>query len=242
MANATGEAGEPLRVAFDGRLKLAFHGARITSDAGLLAYRELDDTLGLTAAAASALAESRRGKNIRHRLLGLLWQAVYGRLAGYEDGNDAERLARDPAMRAIVGRDGLDRPAASSSEVGRFETEWLPTEANLAALADLSGAWIDRVHRRRPPDGIILDMGSSESPTHGQQEGPAYNGQFPCTCYHPLFLFRAPSTVEPGTEGYLGRAIALEVGACGPSGGGLLRVASLVGRERCRGGVCRGFR
>src|SRR5881275_465558 len=140
MADAAGEANKALRVAFDRRVKLEFHGARITSDGGLLAYRELDDALGLTAMGVSALAEGRRGRNIRHRLLGLLRQA------GYEDVNDAERLARDPAMRAIVGREGLDRLAASTSEMGRFETEWLATEANLAALTDLSGAWIDRVH------------------------------------------------------------------------------------------------
>src|SRR5688572_22542872 len=131
MTDAAGETKEPLRVAFDRRLKLEFHGARITSDAGLLAYRELDDALDLTTTGASALAEGRRGTNIRHRLLGLLRQAVFGRLAGYEDVNDAERLARDAAMRAIVGREGLDRPAASTSEMGRFETEWLTTEANL---------------------------------------------------------------------------------------------------------------
>jgi hypothetical protein len=197
MADATGEAHQPpLRVAFDRRLKLEFHGARITSDGGLLAYRELDDALGLTATAASVLAEGRRGKNIRHRLLGLVRQAIYGRLAGYEDVNDAERLARDPAMRVIVGREGLDRPAASTSEMGRFETEWLAAEANLAALADLSGAWIDRVHGRRPPDGIILDLDSSESPTWGEQEGSAWNGHFRCTCYHPLFLFNQFGDLE----------------------------------------------
>jgi hypothetical protein len=72
MADATGETNEPLRVAFDRRIKLEFHGARITSDGGLLAYRKLDDVLGLTAMAASALGEGRRGKNMRHRLLGLL--------------------------------------------------------------------------------------------------------------------------------------------------------------------------
>src|ERR671916_130449 len=197
MADATGEAeAPPLRVAFDRRLKLEFHGARITSDGGLLAYRELDDALDLTAMGVSALAEGRRGKNTRHRLLGLLRQAIYGRLAGYEDVNDAARLARDPAMRAVVGREGLDRPAASTSQMGRFETEWLATEANLAALTDLSGAWIDRVHRRRPPDGIILDMDSSESPTFGEQEGSAYNGHFGCTCYHPLFLFNQFGDLE----------------------------------------------
>src|SRR3954447_17522547 len=142
MADATGEAKEPpLRVAFDRRIKLEFHGARITSDGGLLAYRELDDALDLTATAASTLAEGRHGKNIRHRLLGLLRQAVYGRLAAYEDVNQAARLARDPGMRAIVGREGLGRPAASTSEMGRFETDWLATEANLDVLSDLSDAW-----------------------------------------------------------------------------------------------------
>src|SRR5918996_2839210 len=197
MADATGEGKEsPLRVAFDRRIKLEFHGARITSDGGLLAYRELDDSVGLTTIAALRLAEGRRGKNIRHRLLGLLRQAIYGRLAGYEDVNDAERLARDPAMRAIVGREGIDRPAASTSQMGRFETEWLATEANLAALADLSGNWIDRVHERRPPDGIILDMDSSESPTRGAQEGSAWNGHFGCTCYHPLFIFNQFGDLE----------------------------------------------
>src|ERR687890_496284 len=197
MADATGEAkAPPLRVAFDRRLKLEFHGARITSDGGLLAYRELDDALDLTTTGMSALAESRRGKNTRHRLLGLLRQAIYGRLAGYEDVNDAERLAHDPVMRAIVGREGLDRPAASTSQMGRSETEWLATEANLDALTDLSGAWIDRVHRRRPPDGIILDLDSSESPTYGEQEGSAWNGHFRCTCYHPLFLFNQFGDLE----------------------------------------------
>jgi hypothetical protein len=153
MADATGETKEPLRVAFDRRLKLEFHGARITSDAGLLAYRELDDVVGLTATAASVLAEGRRGKNIQHRLLGLLRQAVYGRLAGYEDVNDAERLARDPAMRAIVGREGLARPAASSSEMGRFETAWLATGVNLAALACRPVRRVDRPGARAPAAG-----------------------------------------------------------------------------------------
>jgi hypothetical protein len=80
--------------------------------------------------------------------------------------------------------------------MGRFETEWLATEVNLAALADLSGRWIDLVHARRPPDGIILDMDSSESPTHGEQESSAWNGHFRCTCYHPLFVFNQFGDLE----------------------------------------------
>jgi hypothetical protein len=62
--------------------------------------------------------------------------------------------------------------------------------------ADLSGTWIDRVHGRRPPDGIILDMDSSESPTFGQQEGSAWTGHFRRMCYHPLFLFNQFGDLE----------------------------------------------
>jgi Transposase DDE domain group 1 len=192
-----GDSAKPhLRVDFDRRLKLEFHGSKITSDAGLLAYRELDEVLGLTDLGGATLLDLRRGKNTRHLLTGLLRQSVYGRLAGYEDVNDAERLSRDPAMRAIVDRKGLDRHAASTSQMGRFETEWLATDENLAALSDLSGVWIDRVHDRKPPKTIILDMDSSESPTHGDQEGSAYNGHFGCTCYHPLFCFNQFGDLE----------------------------------------------
>ena len=141
MAYPMGEAKpEPLRVDFDCRLKLEFPGSKITSDAGLLAYRELDDVLGLTDLGGAALSDLRRGKNTRHLLTGLLRQSVYGRLAGYEDVNDAERLSLDPAMRAIVDCKGLDRRAASTSQMGRFETEWLATEENFAVLNYLPGA------------------------------------------------------------------------------------------------------
>ena len=108
----------PLRVDFDRRLRLEFHGSRITSDAGLLAYRDLDDALGLTDLAGDVLSECRRGTNTRHRLTELLRQSVFGRLAGYEDVNDAERLAHAPAMRAVIDRGGLDRRAASTSHTG----------------------------------------------------------------------------------------------------------------------------
>jgi hypothetical protein len=75
-------------------------------------------------------------------------QSVFGRLAGYEDVNDAERLRHDPAMRWIVGGKAARGCAASSSQMGRFETQWLATATNLSALTDLSGQWIDLVHSR----------------------------------------------------------------------------------------------
>jgi hypothetical protein len=119
MTDLTGEsAGAALRLGFDRRLMLRFRGAasfaseavpRTTSDAGLLAYRELDDALGLTAAAGAALADARTGQNGRHALVGLLRQAVFGRLAGYEDVNvsmlrpiSSEVLAENSPLRLVA--------------------------------------------------------------------------------------------------------------------------------------------
>ena len=197
MAHPTGESKDgALKLDFDRRLMVQFRGCVVTSDAGLLAYRELDDALGLSAVAGETLADARTGKNGHHALVGLLRQSVFGRLAGYEDVNDAERLRHDPAMRWIVGGRAAQGRAASPSQMGRFETQWLAAPANLSALSDLSGQWIDIVHGRRPPKGIVLDMDSSVSPTHGEQEDSVWNGHYACTCYHPLFVFNQFGDLE----------------------------------------------
>src|SRR5450759_1482472 len=120
-----------MRLLFDRHLMLEFRGAKITTDAGLLAVRELDEMMGLTETAGELIADKRTGKNIQHQMPGLLRQSVYARLAGYEDTNDHGGLSRDPAMRAVIGKRALDRTAASSGTVSRFETDILTQDCLL---------------------------------------------------------------------------------------------------------------
>jgi hypothetical protein len=95
---------EPFQFTFNGFLKVDFQGSRVTSDAGLLLVRELDERLGLATFIAEHLSDSRHGLNTQFGLADLLRQSVYSRLAGYEDLNDAARLAADPAFRLIGSR------------------------------------------------------------------------------------------------------------------------------------------
>jgi len=197
LENPMGERSkDALQVNFDRKLKLEFHGTKVTSDAGLIAYRDLDEVLGLTTMIESELTDNRTGKNTQHGCLAMLRQSIYSRLAGYDDTNDAQRLSVDPAMRQIVGGRAQERTAASTSLMGRYETETLTQSKNLELLTNLPGVWVDRVHQRKTPKTIILDMDSSVSPTYGNQEGSVYNGYFECTCYHPLFCFNQFGDLE----------------------------------------------
>jgi hypothetical protein len=187
---------DALQVDFDRSVKLEFHGSTISSDGGLLAYRELDEAFALTAMADEVLTDLRTGSNIQHSLTALLRQSIYSRLAGYDDTNDAERLSIDPVMRQVVGGRAVDRRAASTSQMARFETEVLTQRQNLAALMALPGQWGDGVRKAKPIKKLILDLDSSVSETYGQQEGSAYNGYFRCECYHPIFCFNQDGDLE----------------------------------------------
>jgi Transposase DDE domain group 1 len=123
----------------------------------------------------------------------LLRQAVYSRLAGYEDVNDAGRLAQDPTFRLMGSESIWERGAALTSRLQSFETELLTQEENLSGLAAINRELIARAEAIDSPQRVVLDMDIAEIPVYGQQENSAYNGHFESTCYHPLLLFNGVS-------------------------------------------------
>ena len=102
-SSLTGDATSgPVRLSFNPQLRVEFRGATVTSDAGLLLPRELDEHLGLNTLIEQHLADPRTGHNRQFPLRDLFRQSIYSRLAGYEDTSDAERLAEDPAFRMLA--------------------------------------------------------------------------------------------------------------------------------------------
>jgi hypothetical protein len=99
------------------------------------------------------------------------------------------RLARNSAMQVVVGCRALEKQAASTNTLSRFKTEVLVTGDKLRGLEQLNTQWVSQVMVRTTRRRVILDMDSSESPVHGEQEGAAYNRHFETVCYHSLFLF-----------------------------------------------------
>ena len=194
---------EAFQFTFNGFLKVAFQGSRVTSDAGLILVRELDEHLGLETLICEHLSDSRQGLNTQFSLADLLRQSVYSRLAGYEDLNDAVRVSADPTFRLIGSPKMWDRGAALTSTLHWFETELLTHEENLVGLRAMNRDVLAQAENATRVDRIVLDMDSSESPVHGAQEGSAYNGHFESVCYHPLFLFTEhgdclAATLRPG--------------------------------------------
>lgn len=140
-----------LRVNFDRKLKLEFHETTISSNVGLLVYRELDEVLGLTTDLEDLIDEPRGGQ--KYPAQTNRFAAAIGFMVVWLDTkipNDTERLRVDPSLRRIVGGRVKDHIVASTSEMSRFETEIPATDGNLKNLTDLCGLWVDQVDDRIP--------------------------------------------------------------------------------------------
>src|SRR6516162_7832167 len=145
----------PVQLSFNSQLRVEFRGATVTSEAGLLLPRELEERLGLSALIERPLTDPRTGRNR---------QSIYSRLAGYEDTNDAERLAEDPAFRMLASRERRESSIALTSTRHWFETEVLTAEGNYQGLARLNTELVQHEATLPSTRRVTLDIDSSESP------------------------------------------------------------------------------
>jgi hypothetical protein len=216
-----------LRFALPASLPLAvdFLGGRLTSDGGWSWVAEADTVLGLCATLAAAVPDPRRRRG-RHTLLELLRQRIYQIVAGYEDQDDADTLRHDPLLKLVCGRlPDSDPDLASQPTFSRLENAFSARDCYRLAVA-LGEVYLAERERDGVPVHIVLDLDSTDDPTHGAQEGSAYHGYFRQHMYHPLLVF-------DGDTGQFITAV-LRPGHAHAGAGVLAIVQRLVTRLRAR--------
>ncbi len=165
-----------------------FSGGQITSDAGLLPLRAFDERHHLTRDWAALLSDPRQDDRVLHPSLALLRQRIYQIVAGYEDANDADRLRHDPALQIVADQE-LGDPLGSQPTLSRWENA--PFARDLVRLNDGLLDLFIRVcgQQVRQRGEILLDLDSTDDPTHGQQQLSIFNGAYGQHMYHPLLIF-----------------------------------------------------
>lgn len=159
----------------------------ISSDAGALLLRKVDDLLGVTQGLAAVVPDPRRADRVIHDRDEQFRQRVYQIALGYEDCNDADRLRQDPLLKIACGRTPKNPVGLSSQPtLSRFENG-LSGAAIGRALRALEQQWLDSLDPQESV--VILDIDSTEDETHGQQQLSFFHGFFDHYVYHPLLLF-----------------------------------------------------
>jgi hypothetical protein len=157
---------------------------QLTSDGGLFWLAEAEDEVGLCAAMAAAIPDWRRGP-VRHTMTSLVRQRVFQIACGYADQNDATTLRHDPLLQLSCDHAG---PLASQPTLSRLDNA--VDETSCAVLADvLRDGYLAQRERNGAPSYVLLDLDSTDDPTHGEQEGSAYHGYYRQHMYHPLLVF-----------------------------------------------------
>jgi len=169
-------------------LEATFDGGRLTSDGGLPWLAEVEDSLGICRALAAYAPEWRRA-HIAHSIEALSRHRLLGVACGYEDQNDADTLRADPLLKLVCGRrPESDADLASQPTLSRFENA-VDRHACQALAHALLGVYLRARERDGRPTHLVLDIDSTDDPTHGAQEGTAYHGYYRPHMYHPLLVF-----------------------------------------------------
>ena len=194
-----------------------FDQAQSSSDGGAVLLKAADQRLGLTAALAACLKEERQVGKVRHELDDLLTQRIMAIACGYEDANDAARLASDPVHKLLVGRDPMQgEDLASQPTLSRFENT--PDRKELFRMAEALADTVIERHRQRLQGRarlIIIDLDPTDDPTHGAQQMAFFNWHYDTHCYLPVVGFL---TFDQEVEQYLVTAVLRPGNAPGSAG------------------------
>src|SRR5438128_1637944 len=183
----------PLRLApvRDKTVELDFAGGHLSSDAGLVLLKDIDDQLGLTRALAAVLADARDARRIHFTSEDLLKQRIFHMAAGYEDANDANTLRHDPIFTLLLDRlPETGAPLASQPTISRCENRVSRTALSRMALVLVDQFLASSSH---PPKVIVLDVDDTEDRAHGQQEQARYDAYYGGYCFLPLHLYEGLS-------------------------------------------------
>jgi hypothetical protein len=181
-----------------------FDGGLITSDAGLLPLRQLDERLGWTAAVADALHDPRQAGKVGHDLLGLVRQRILALLAGYEDANDHTRLRHDPILQTVAAEE--PKPLGSQPTLSRFENA--VTARQVAEINRLLVRMFLQRMGDTKPARLVLDIDPTDDPCHGQQQLALFNGFYGQHMYLPNLVFERTTGMLLGVRLRRGNADA----------------------------------
>jgi hypothetical protein len=203
-----------------------FDGGDITSDAGALLVSEADRKTGLIDAMAKQVLDDRQSTKVRHSIATLLRQRVIAIACGYEDANDFDTLAADPALKIACGRaPKTDADLASQPTISRLENRVNRKDVYAMAMAIARCVVEQLPYKTRQ---VILDLDAYEDPCHGQQEFEFFNAHYDSHCYLPLAIF---VTAEDGVQRLMGAM--LRSGKAGQVGvRAIIRTAVGIVRER----------
>ena len=194
-----------------------------SSDGGAILLQAAERRLGLTSALAGCLRDNRQAGKVQHELQELITQRVMAIALGYEDANDAARLACDPIHKLLVGRDPIaGEDLASQPTLSRFENA--PDRKELLRMTEALAERVIERHRKRlhgRARRITIDLDPTEDPTHGAQQLSFFNRHYDSHCYLPMVCFL---TFDAEAEQYLVAAVLRPGNAPGSAGAlGILR-------------------
>lgn len=165
-----------------------FDGGNLSSDAGLLLLRRVDEKLGLTRRLAGCIRDERDQDKVAISIAEMLCQRVLGIAVGYEDCNDHDSLRSDPMMKMATNRPPQSgRDLASQPTLSRFENSVGSTE--LMRMEELLLDVFVSSYRGKPVRRLVIDADATDDPAHGQQEFECFHGYYDCHCYLPLLVY-----------------------------------------------------